>query len=102
MPTTVSVSQLHKFANSVRRSSTIALPRWKEIIKEVALTSSHGKLSVHVMPQDVWTQWNSTYNMLKFALAYHNAIDKATSECSLKLHKYELSVGVSDAAAELS
>ena len=43
------------------------------------------------MPQDVWTQWNSTYDMLKFALAYHDAIDKATSEHSLKLHKYEMS-----------
>ena len=29
--------------------------------------------------------------MLKFALAYCDAIDKATSERSLKLRKYELS-----------
>ena len=89
--------------NSVKRSSTIALPRWKEIIKEVAPTSSR-KLSVRVMPRDVRTWWNSTYDMLKFALAYCDAIDKATSERSLKLRKYELSEneGVSDAAAELS
>ncbi len=43
------------------------------------------------MPRDVWTRWNSTYDMLKFSLTYRDAINKATSERSLKLRKYELS-----------
>ena len=49
------------------------------------------KISICIMPWDVSTHWNSTYDMLKFAYMYHEAIDKIMSEWSLKLHDYELS-----------
>lgn len=42
------------------------------------------------MPRDVRTRWNSTFDMVKLALSYRDAIDKITSERSLKLRKYEL------------
>ena len=42
------------------------------------------------MPQDVSTRWNSTYEMLKFAYLYREAIDKITGERALKLRDYEL------------
>jgi hypothetical protein len=86
--------QLRKLANSIKNSSTKSLPRWKEIIKEVVASSPgdspNRKLTVRMMPRDVRTRWNSTFDMLKFALSYRDVIDKITSERSLELRKYEL------------
>ena len=42
------------------------------------------------MPRDVSTRWNSTYDMLKFACTYHEAIDKITDDRSMKLREFEL------------
>ena len=39
---------------------------------------------------DVWTWWNSTYDMLKFALKYKEAIKMVTSDLNNDLCKYEL------------
>ena len=36
--------------------------------------------SVRIMPHDVWTWWNLTYDMLKFALKYKEAIKIVTSD----------------------
>ena len=35
-------------------------------------------------------RWNSTYDMMKFVVAYRPAIDKITADKALKLRKYEL------------
>jgi len=43
-----------------------------------------------MMPRDVSTRWNSTFDMLNFAIDYHAAIDAVTSSCDLNLRKYEL------------
>ena len=43
------------------------------------------------MPRDVQTRWNSTYDMLVFAIAYRKAINKLTGDKSAGLRKYELS-----------
>ena len=43
-----------------------------------------------MMPRDILTCWNSTYDMLKFALDYHNALDTIAGEQDMKLQKYEL------------
>ena len=40
------------------------------------------------MPRDVSTWWNSTYEMLVFALEYHKAIDKISG--GREMRKYEL------------
>ena len=42
------------------------------------------------MPRDVPTRWNSTFDMLDFALGYREAIDEITSNRELNLCKYEL------------
>ena len=42
------------------------------------------------MPRDVLTHWNSTFDMLNFAIAYCTALDDLTSNCDLNLCKYEL------------
>jgi hypothetical protein len=64
-------------------STTIALPAWHRICCEHHLK---GRL----IPRDVVTRWNSTYDMLKFVLAYRLAIDTITADKRLKMRKYEL------------
>lgn len=41
-----------------------------------------------MMPRDVTTCWNSTYDMLIFALEYRQAIDEITGDRDMR--KYEL------------
>jgi hypothetical protein len=48
------------------------------------------KLEVAKMPRDVRTRWNSTYDMLEFALRYRVAIDDITGNKVAGLRKYEL------------
>lgn len=43
-----------------------------------------------MMPRDVSTRWNSTFDMLNFALDYRVPIDEITSTRDLNLRKYEL------------
>ena len=62
---------------------TIALPAWRK-------TCVAQSLRVWLIPCDVKTRWNSTYDMLQMALQYHSAIDHITTDKTLKLRKYEL------------
>lgn len=43
-----------------------------------------------MMPRDVTTCWNSTYDMLVFALEYRDALDPLTGNQRMKLRRYEL------------
>jgi hypothetical protein len=54
-----------------------------------------------MMPQDVSTWANSTYDMLKFAIKYRPAIDAMTAVCELDLRKYELESAEWKIAGEL-
>lgn len=67
----------------LKNSTTILLPAWEMML------STHG-LSTHMMPCDVSTHWNSTFNMLEFAIQYHVAIDAMTAVHGFNLWKYEL------------
>ena len=42
------------------------------------------------MPRDVATRWNSTFDMLAFAVKYRSAINDITAEKNANLRKYEL------------
>ena len=44
-----------------------------------------------IIPRDVTTRWNSTYDMLNFALEYRKAIDVLTADRQNELRNYELS-----------
>ena len=48
------------------------------------------KLKLRLMPRDVVTRWNSTYDMLTFSLEYRKAVDEITSNRDLKLRQNEL------------
>ncbi|KAF9442425.1 hypothetical protein P691DRAFT_681523, partial [Macrolepiota fuliginosa MF-IS2] len=75
-----------KLAYTIKILPTIILPKWNSILKELATnTPSKKKLAIHIMPQGVSTCWNSTYNMLKFAFAYCEAIDKIIDQHQLHL-----------------
>jgi hypothetical protein len=77
------MSQLRKIAFTIKNSSTIILPRWYEVLEEL-------ELDARMMPRDVSTRWNSTFDMLKFAIKYRLAIDTITAERNMKLRNYEL------------
>ncbi|PPQ81292.1 hypothetical protein CVT26_015194 [Gymnopilus dilepis] len=74
---------LCKFSFAVKNSTTILLPEWFRILRSQ-------RLSERMMPRDVSTRWNSTYDMLDFALKYRAAIDAMTATRDLDLRKYEL------------
>jgi len=42
------------------------------------------------MPRDVATRWNSTYDMLEFAIEYREALELITGNQRMKLRQYEL------------
>jgi hypothetical protein len=78
----------------MKNSSTILLPEWYQ-----TLTSQ--KLNHRIMPHDVSTRWNSTYEMLEFAVDYRRAIDAMAAHHDLNLQKYELELAEWKIAAEL-
>ncbi|KAJ7442837.1 hypothetical protein B0H11DRAFT_1748817, partial [Mycena galericulata] len=75
--------QIQKLSFAIIHSTTILLPAWHKICRKC-------KLKERMIPRDVRTRWNSTYDMLYFAQNYRTAIDAITSEKSYKLRRYEL------------
>ncbi|KAL1724873.1 hypothetical protein EV714DRAFT_180124, partial [Schizophyllum commune] len=61
--------KLRKLAFKIINSSTILLPAWKEILQEL-------NMRIKLLPRDVRTCWNSTYDMLVSALEHRDAIEK--------------------------
>jgi len=49
------------------------------------------KLTDKLIPRDVSTRWNSTFDMLDAAIEYRKAVDEMTSDRSNDLRKFELS-----------
>ena len=45
---------------------------------------------MRIMPCDVQTWWNSTYDMLKFTREYKEVIEMVTLDSKNDLHKFEL------------
>lgn len=75
--------QIRKLSFSIIRSTTIALPAWRDACKNLGIKPK-------LIPRDVVTRWNSTYDMLCMALRYRKPIDAVTADKALKLRKYEL------------
>jgi hypothetical protein len=77
-------TQLRKAAFLIKNSTTIILPKWFSILEELALNP-------RMMPRDVRTRWNSTFDMLNFAVEHRDALDTITGDRDMKLRQYELS-----------
>jgi hypothetical protein len=59
------------------------------------------KVAEQMMPRDVTTRWNSTFDMLDFAVEHTEAIDNITGDRDMKLRQYELSEDDWDMARKL-
>ena len=80
--------KLRKLAFAIKNSTTLLLPRWTQLLQDLAKEASD-PLPIRMMPRDVATRWNSTYDMLVFALEYRVAIDSITGDRGMR--NYELS-----------
>jgi len=77
---------LRKVAFAIKNSTTIILPQWFSILRDL-------ETAERMMPRDVTTRWNSTFDMLDFAVDHVTAIDTITADRDMKLRQYELSEG---------
>ncbi len=85
--------QLWKAAYAIKNSTTIILPEWFAVLdRMVTLSKSQGKkpLSKQMMPRDVATRWNYTYEMLNFAYNYRDAYNELCANRDMKMRKYEI------------
>jgi hypothetical protein len=85
---------LCKLAFAIKNSTTIVRPEWVSILEghaEICKSLKQKVLSIRMMPRDVATGWNSTFDMLQFALAYRTPLDDLTGIREMKLRSYELS-----------
>ncbi|KAI4293592.1 hypothetical protein K525DRAFT_179664, partial [Schizophyllum commune Loenen D] len=60
--------KLRKLAFRIINSSTILLPAWKDVLQKL-------NMKIKLLPRDVRTRWNSTYDMLVSALEHREAIE---------------------------
>jgi len=74
----VHIQQLCRCSFAIVQSTTIALPAWHHHCE------AH-KIKSCVLSCDVVTHWNSTFDMLNFAVQYRAVIDAMTADKSLKL-----------------
>jgi hypothetical protein len=79
----LTLTQLRATTNAIKNSSTLLLPQWRTKLKELGM-------KVRIMPHDVSTRWNSTFDMLDFAIAYRAPLDDLASNRDFNLRKYEL------------
>jgi len=79
----LTAAQLCHLAYAIKNSTTRNLPWWFEILEDL-------KLSKWMIPRDVVTRWNSTFDMLEFSVKFRPAINKITAKHEMKLQQYEL------------
>ncbi|KIM54106.1 hypothetical protein SCLCIDRAFT_61116, partial [Scleroderma citrinum Foug A] len=77
-PVKLALVKLCKLAFRIIHSTTIVLPAWKEILRDLHLVFS-------CMPRGVMTRWNSTFDLLEYALKHRKAIDLVTQQRELGL-----------------
>ncbi|KAG0692110.1 hypothetical protein DFH29DRAFT_818224 [Suillus ampliporus] len=83
-PVKLMLVKLHKLAFRIVHLSILLLPAWKALLEDL-------ELKLCVMPWDVLTQWNSTFNMLDFTIKYWQALDDFTGDRKFGLCNFELS-----------
>jgi len=96
---TIPYHKVWKITFKIVHSATILLPEWRRVVADLAL--KYPELTEHLIPRDVITRWNSTYNMLEVALKYRKAIDIMMSSRENRLREYELTWDEWNIAAQL-
>ncbi|KAF9018705.1 hypothetical protein BDZ89DRAFT_911387, partial [Hymenopellis radicata] len=71
-PIRLALVKLRALAFKIINSSTILLPAWKRLLRE-------HKLVERLIPRDVKTRWNSTFDLIVFGLKYRPYIDEFTA-----------------------
>ncbi|KAG2156527.1 uncharacterized protein EDB93DRAFT_1079246 [Suillus bovinus] len=71
LPVKLALVKLRKLAYKVIHSTTIVLPAWRKILEDL-------QAPVTLMPRDVSTCWNSTFDMLEYAIEHREAVDTVT------------------------
>ncbi|KAI0355815.1 hypothetical protein OH77DRAFT_1360058, partial [Trametes cingulata] len=64
---------LRKVAFKIVNSTTLLLPAWRRTVEEL-------KLPAKLIPRDVRTRWNSTYDMLDVSVKYRTAVDSLCAD----------------------
>ncbi|KAG1812878.1 uncharacterized protein BJ212DRAFT_1242422, partial [Suillus subaureus] len=70
-PLKLILAKLQKLTYKVIHLMTIILPAWKAVLEDL-------DLPVRIIPCDISTWWNSTYDMLDFVLTYQEGINVIT------------------------
>ncbi len=76
--------QLRKISIAIKKSPTKLQPKWTKILADLGLKKRK-------IPRDVATRWNSTYDMLAFAVEYKKAIKTLVQDIDSKLTACQLS-----------
>ncbi|KAF8523879.1 hypothetical protein BU17DRAFT_6007, partial [Hysterangium stoloniferum] len=76
LPVKLALVKLQNLAYKIIHLTTIVLPAWQGILKEL-------KMSISLMPHDMSTHWNSTFDMLKYVLKHQKAVDTVTQQRDL-------------------
>ncbi|PPR06542.1 hypothetical protein CVT26_000705, partial [Gymnopilus dilepis] len=82
-PVKLLLAKVRKLAYKTVNSTTLLLPAWKTCLEEL-------KMGIRIIPRDVRTRWNSTYDMLCFVLEYKKAYSRFTADGNNELRDYEL------------
>lgn len=72
------------------------MPEWNAILdRHAAAAKKQGEvpLSKRMIPRDVETRWNYTYEMLSFAYTYREAYNELTGNRDMKMRMYEIEDG---------
>ncbi|KAG2031924.1 hypothetical protein BDR03DRAFT_819787, partial [Suillus americanus] len=67
-PVKLVLVKVRKLAYKTIHSTTIILPAWHAILKDLSEPQT-------LMPCDVATRWNSMFDMLDYILEHHEAVD---------------------------
>ncbi|THU93379.1 hypothetical protein K435DRAFT_599809, partial [Dendrothele bispora CBS 962.96] len=67
--------KLRRISFKIINSTTLLLPAWKALLREMEMAEK-------IIPRDVTTRWNSTYDMTSFSDEYQRPIDAMTANKS--------------------
>ncbi|OJT07830.1 hypothetical protein TRAPUB_1276 [Trametes pubescens] len=84
LPVKLTMAKLRKLAFKIVHSTTKLLPAWKELLGELGQP-------VVLIPRDVRTRWNSTFEMLDSCLKHQKALTQLCSDKSNGLRSFEVS-----------